>query len=461
MGGVFRRRFSFCVLVGLFAASVSAWAGPRLVVHLPVSIDSDHAVSYEMSRRLMKLTIQKQLSSRYEKIEWVESHSSTEFVDKLNALLADPANELDVMAADSDRGIALTPQSKGRIRWVLAPGEFSSDEKRKSWSQAERLIDVPYARDSFFYSIFFLTWARIWSRETSIERALTSVYWELERIADVLRVTDDWNATVRPQVLSRTHADFTVSGEYQGPKEAALKTAFNHPDFEWFSIQLAGALLVPGWQPQPEKVASASWLMQRVSQVSWQLIQPLAYDLPADGDDIIVDGDTLRYFFAPLRELVGPSLDLVLNEVQYAVLKRAPDHLEIKIVFNKSVDMVLQDSQKAPDFALYGVQIPDTIKFSVAFDEDTIEVKIKQPWSKLVKFMIKVPVLSDAIAFRGAKVNLVDGLAEFQLGMFRNVLGVAGKAQLVAKRLDGLDVWSSIVLNLKWLLPLLVILILL
>lgn len=243
---------------------------------------------------------------------------------------------------------------------------------------------------------------------------------------------------------------------------ASAPAVFKHTDFENMGIAVMGSM-VPQASLNVAAIPSAQGLVDRVRTVAWDGLKDsfpnpagdglpdLGLGLPTeDGQQIWIDGEAIRYFLDSLRDYVGDKLGPVLDHVQGVRLTRMGELLNVAIYFDMAFDIPLQDKKSVPNWQPYSVHAPKTIRFSIKMSDDVLTVAGLDEGADALNLKIKMPFpLPEAVWVRNASVNLSSGKARVEAGVAGNLIAVIANAELMARKLDGFDIWGSIEKNLN------------
>jgi hypothetical protein len=246
-----------------------------------------------------------------------------------------------------------------------------------------------------------------------------------------------------------------------GPKAslAAAGKVYAHTDFERTSISLLGAM-IPQASLKTDAIPSPQELVGRVSGVAWDQLHDSFpnpadgiglpdLDLPTeDGQQLWIDGESIRYFLAAVRDYAGDKLGPVMDHVQGLRLTRQGELLYAAIYFDGPFDIGLQDKDRIPNWQPYSVHVPKTIRFAIALQEGVLAVSGLDQGQDALNIKLKMPALPDSVWVRTASVNLSDGSTHVEAGVVGNLITVVANAEIMARKFDGVDIWGTIERNL-------------
>jgi hypothetical protein len=239
----------------------------------------------------------------------------------------------------------------------------------------------------------------------------------------------------------------------RGP-ETLARRKYAHTDFERTAIALLGAG-VPQTTLDPDFVPTAQAFVDQAKDIAWETLRdsfptPLPQmNAALDGEDEIwFDGETLRYLLEPARAWTGPQLDQVLDRLTGLRLTRVGNASQVAVYFDRAFTVELQPEDDTPNWDLYAIDVPQTIRFEFTMIEGTLYVSGLDSGDSRLGLRAKLPFLPDLVRLRSASANLETGDVRIEAGVIRNTIAVVAEAQLMARTFDGIDIWGSIRRNL-------------
>ncbi len=142
------------------------------------------------------------------------------------------------------------------------------------------------------------------------------------------------------------------------------------------------------------------------------------------GDEIVLDGEDLRYFLKSFGKDSEPVSEDLLARFVEARLRPTQELLMISIRFDRSFILDLGSSRVDPCM-VYGVEFPEMIQLSIRLSDGRLSLrtlKIPNTDDSSLKLLAHIPFLPDTVWFRRGKADLFDGRFEVRVGVLWNLI---------------------------------------
>lgn len=191
----------------------------------------------------------------------------------------------------------------------------------------------------------------------------------------------------------------------------------------------------------------------------WQDIQDMfsfgtpitpSIDTDPDAQDFWIDGDFVKYqlgFY--VQQWAGGKFQKALDLLQGVKLTRSPKELKIAIYFNAPFQIDLEDPEKARNFELYRVHMPQTIRANLVVSNGSLYLsglaqRQGDPADRIY-LQVEIPLVPDTIYLRRMQFELDSGMARLEAGVLGNSVALIGRANLFADEIKPkFEFWSSI-----------------
>lgn len=443
-------------------ASGAALAAPNLIVYQESA--DPNPVAAQVVANFQALTISNNLSKHYDHIDVLGPSRSS--VDALVAQIQKRSAKRDVdvilLLAGAAQGLELPQGAFRRLRFVYVAGPGAS-RVAETWRQAGARETLAHADSKTFNSFFFPRFMRLWGEEMENARSGHSTLGATDiatRAAErAARDADDSLRAVAPFLKSETPA-LDSGYRFSVIQPETTQRTYRHTDFQKLSIGLMKALL-PLASIDERKVPSAQSFLDQTGDVAWKSLQdsfPNPVEIPGmvgigEGEEVWLDGETLRYLIGPVEKWGGPKLQDVLDRLDGVWLYRDADSLHVSAYFNEAFTVSIQDRGAAKKWELYAVEVPRTVRFRWKMADGVLRISGLNEGVEVLNFLAKLPwYLPDTIYLRKAAFSLVDGTFRVEAGVLGDNVSVVASGELKAGKVDGaVDIWESIKRNLRFL----------
>jgi hypothetical protein len=231
---------------------------------------------------------------------------------------------------------------------------------------------------------------------------------------------------------------------------------FAHTEFEQSSIEMLGAM-IPQATLNPSAIPSPQMLVNRVKGAAWdQLKDSFPTALPglpgisvpaAEGEEVWIDGGSLRYFLAAVHDYAGDKFGPLLDHAQGVRLTQTGDSLAVSIYLDQALDLAVQDVAAAGNWTPYSIHVPKAVRFKLRMNEGVLLITGLDSGRDALNLKLKMPWLPDTIWVRNVVMNLTSGQIRVEAGVIGNGVGLIAQGDLLAQRFTGIDLWKTIERN--------------
>jgi hypothetical protein len=209
------------------------------------------------------------------------------------------------------------------------------------------------------------------------------------------------------------------------------------------AIVLAGGVGGTGWQ----SVRANAELRTAQHGATEDVLSGV--DLPTqEGEQIWIDREALKFLLGALEQYDEGKFAPILDHVQGLRLTRRGEFLDAALYFDEPFDLSLQEKSEAPRWQPYRVEVPKTLRFSLRIVDGVIVLSGLDRERNAIRLQLKMPFLPDRVWVRSVLLNLDNGHATVDAGVMGNHLTVVARAQLLARKFEGVDVWETFKRNL-------------
>lgn len=482
------------VLLFVGVNGASALAAPSLIVLQDGG--ETHPVQRQVSERLRDLIVLNNLGRVYDHVDLLKGSDATR--ERLFAQIRKRGAKKDVdvviLTSGDERGLSLSSgrvsereiRAEGtlpRLRFVYMSARQSSLLGR-AWLEAGARTVVAHQEYQSLPGFFYPRFLRLWSEGLTARESAERAYRFAEKAAlETHAFLKDgkelllWAGAAgsEPVVLGQNidrfgkrHDDRFVGiaplREAQSLSALNLNVApsgrYAHSDFEEVAIRMLGAIL-PQASLEPSAIPSAQGLIDQVHGLAWEQLRdtfphPMnedlipGVDLPKkDGEQLWIDGEALRYLLGQVPGDAGALVGPYLDRIQGLRLTRQGDQLKAAIYFDRAFRIPVIDESKAKRWSPYAVHVPKTVRFSIRMKDGVLRLLGLDQDGNAVNLKLKMPFLPDTVWVRHAILNMESGKAEVEAGVIGNHVTVVARAQVTARKFEGIDIWESIQRNVR------------
>ncbi len=224
--------------------------------------------------------------------------------------------------------------------------------------------------------------------------------------------------------------------------------------FVFFSLMVSAAQAVPTTTRIPE----IQDLQRMVAQAIENAANPGFFAAsPSDesaplllSDDVVLEGETLQNFLEPIRGWANGAVAPLLNPLVRIRIQNRPSYSDYLIQWRAPVRFSLKSNQKAKSFELYELRTPAQLRLRVFVRDGVLSVIAPDAAQEGFDFMMRIPVIPDALRFRSAELDLTTGAARLVIGAWNNSVSLVANAQLYELSAPKLDLWKSFRENFAW-----------
>lgn len=458
------------VFVGLLF-SQAVMAAPALI--LLEGRGSGNSVQRDVVEKLGTLAVTNNLGRIYDHIDVLSGADATREVLFAQIRKRGAKRDVDVVILGSGAITEQDVRAAGpflRLRLVFMMAAHSAS-MQGAWLDVGARTFMGHEDVNRLSGFYFPRFLRRWSEGASARTAAADAYRFSEATGALLAPYTKEDEHQSEPVLAgvdldrfgRTYPQQAQSVTATKPVGGISLETFQHSDFGHVGLSVLAAM-IPQATLEIDAIPSAQLLVDRVGGVAWDALHdsfphPLnrgdvdiipGLDLPTrDGEEIWIDGEALRYLLGSVAGTLGDKLAPVLEHIQGLRMTRQGDALNAAVYFDRAFTLPLQDERKIGNWQPYAVTIPKTIRFAIRMLDGVLMLSGLDRESNSIHLKLKMPFLPDTVWVRSASVNMDDGKLKVEAGVLRNVITIVARAEIVARKFSGVDIWESIKRNLR------------
>ncbi|OFZ79216.1 MAG: hypothetical protein A2583_00995 [Bdellovibrionales bacterium RIFOXYD1_FULL_53_11] len=161
------------------------------------------------------------------------------------------------------------------------------------------------------------------------------------------------------------------------------------------------------------------------------------------GEEVEIDGEAIRAYLSPARGLMDGNIDPLIDHLAGARMIKRGDHVDVKLLFGKELNIKLKPRKRARNFELYAIHVPKQVEFDLKFVDGRMAVTGFESGPDALYFKIKIPVIGNEVYLRELHLDLEDGSLLFEAGVVWDRIAFLGRANVFNKKFEGVDFWAS------------------
>ncbi len=472
-------------LVGLIvcalwlASSAVAAQPPKALVVLAAS-QSENADERSLVDHLNATMIRNATRSRYATATFlVDEVAQKSVLFYTIARLATLGFVVDVMVLGGDgadtinlRSGAITPQEleaglkplrtvrPGSLRFVYTS---SGSRLAPIWREAGAAAVLSYSGDvpPFFFPRFIKHWGEGYSVTSAAEKATD---FSSSQVGAFSRYVTEATLGAHRGVLASAPVfdgeDLTVSGSavsqarvlnsVQWPVAALRRASFAHTPLEEGLLRVVARLLTADLELKPELIPDLRTLVEHLGPPAFSAMQGV---FPGRGEnEILLPGSDVRVILARFVPELDKYMQELVDRLDSIAVTRGKGKMLVDVwLLSDSVRFSLRDVKKSKSGQPYAVDLTRHLHLEISMKRDSVTLdKIRG-----LTIQIKLPVVPDGVTPRKVRLDTSNETLTISAGAIKGLIEVVARADVRARKLNGVDWLATILKNAPLLLGLL------